>query len=79
LNKAGDVERWIAVGNLLGRLSLIANELEHISISVLHTPTVLLVADGIGRRAHADADSHGLDSCTSSSLENQARLAPPAR
>jgi hypothetical protein len=53
-NKALYVERWKAVGNLLGHLPLIADELEHVTISVFHRPTILVVADGIGRRAHAD-------------------------
>ena len=44
-NKALDVEPWKAVGNLLCRLSLIADELEHMTIVVFHKPTVLVVAD----------------------------------
>jgi hypothetical protein len=39
-NKAPYVERWKAVGDLLGGPSLIADELEHSSISVFHDPTV---------------------------------------
>jgi hypothetical protein len=40
-NEALQVERWKAVGNLLGRLPLVADELEHVPISVFHTATVL--------------------------------------
>jgi hypothetical protein len=47
-NKALYVERRKAVGNLFGRLPLIADELEHVTISVFHEPTILVVADGIG-------------------------------
>jgi hypothetical protein len=41
-NEALYVERWKAVGNLLGRLPKIADELEHVAISVFHTTTVLV-------------------------------------
>jgi hypothetical protein len=40
LNKALDPERWKAAGDLLGRLPLIADELEDFTISVFHQPTV---------------------------------------
>jgi hypothetical protein len=40
LNKALHVERWKAAGDLIGRLPLIADELEHFTISVFHQPTV---------------------------------------
>jgi hypothetical protein len=53
-NEALYVERWKADGNLLDRLSLIADELEHVTIGTFHEPTVLVVADGTGRRAHAN-------------------------
>ena len=35
-NEALYVERWKAVGNLLGGLALIADELEHLAISLFH-------------------------------------------
>jgi hypothetical protein len=48
-NEALYIERWKAVGNLLGRFPLIADELEHLAISVFHTTTVL------ERRERADS------------------------
>jgi hypothetical protein len=54
-NEALYVERWKAVGNLLGRLPKVADELEHVPISVFHTTTVLVR----GRlRAHSLAFSY---------------------
>jgi hypothetical protein len=47
------VERWKAVGNLLGRLPLVADELEHVAISVFHTTTVLVLADDSARASGA--------------------------
>jgi hypothetical protein len=48
-NEAFYVERWKAVGNLLGCLPQVADELEHVAISVFHTMTVLEaeLADGV--------------------------------
>ncbi len=46
-NETLEVERWKAFGHLLGRLALIADEFEHLTISVIHNPTVLMVADGV--------------------------------
>ena len=48
-NKVLYVERGKAVGNLLRRLALVADELEHSTIGIFHAPTVLLVA-GVCRR-----------------------------
>ena len=39
-NEALQVERWKAVGNLLGGLALIADKLEHLAISLVHGATV---------------------------------------
>jgi hypothetical protein len=49
-NDAIQVERWKAVGNLLGGLALIPDELEHLTISRFHGTTVLLIADEADRR-----------------------------
>jgi len=43
-NKVLDVERRKAVGNLLRRLALVADELEHGTIAIFHETTVLLAA-----------------------------------
>lgn len=39
-NEALEFESWKAVDNLLGRLPLVADELEHVTIGVLHATTV---------------------------------------
>jgi len=43
------VERWKAVGNLVGRLTLIADELEHVTISCFHEPRVLVFTAQVAR------------------------------
>jgi hypothetical protein len=55
------VELWRTVGNLLGRLALIADELEHLTIGVFHKPTVLVVADAC---PHESPQRSCADSCS---------------
>ena len=50
-NKVLYVERWKALGNLLRRLALVADELEHGTIGIFHAPTVLLVVGGVPARS----------------------------